>query len=84
MELAKKVRQIREAEGLTREEFAVRNRIPYGTLLRLEQGKSDPRASMLIRLCHSYPKYALWLVSGRTQPEAGHIRPDTITDEKSP
>jgi putative transcriptional regulator len=37
-----RVRTLRRALGLTREEFAARYRIPLGTLRDWEQGRSEP------------------------------------------
>ncbi|OEC38492.1 DNA-binding protein [Pseudomonas sp. 1D4] len=29
-------------------------------------------------LAEAYPQFALWLISGRTEPENGHISPDDV------
>ena len=74
--IGQKIRKIREAEGLSREAFAVKHGLPYGTLMNTEQGRTDPRSSVLLKLCEAYPKYALWLTTGTTQPEVGNISPE--------
>lgn len=44
--------------------------------MRIEQGRNEPRAAILIAVTRQWPKYAYWLMTGQTQPEAGHISPE--------
>ncbi|EAR22468.1 helix-turn-helix domain-containing protein [Nitrococcus mobilis] len=75
MHIGEKIREIREAEGLSRASFAERIGIPKDTVMRIEQGRNDPRATILIAVTRQWPKYAYWLMTGLSQPEAGHISP---------
>lgn len=75
-DLGKKIREIREVQGMSREAFAVTHGLPYGTVMNLEQGRTDPRSSILLKICKAYPQYALWLTTDQIQPEAGHISPE--------
>lgn len=78
MKIVEKIRPIREAEGLSREEFANLVGISKRTIQNYEQGQRDSIASDQLEKITEHPrfeKYALWLVTGKTAPEAGQISP---------
>lgn len=76
MAVGKKIRQIREAEGMSRAAFSEATGIPKDTLMRIEQGRNEPRASVLTIVCEHWPKYAYWLMTGHTDPPNGHVSPE--------
>ncbi|MBE0489925.1 MAG: helix-turn-helix transcriptional regulator [Halomonas sp.] len=70
-----KIREIREAEGMGRQEFSDVTGIPKNTLIRLEQGKNEPSAKVLSQVCKEFGKYTVWLMADQVNEEAGQISP---------
>ncbi|MHD0644786.1 DNA-binding protein [Pseudomonas aeruginosa] len=53
----------------------------YDRWRNISSGKIRLGAEEIEVLAHLYPQYALWLVSGRTQPSKGHLSPDLDWEE---
>lgn len=65
MHIGEKIRKLREEElEMGRAEFCDITGIPKQTLIKIEQGKTDPRVSTLLKITDRYPEYATWLISG--------------------
>ena len=77
MDLAKKIRAIREAETSGRQEFSELIGVNKGTLTRIEQTGQVPKGDLLERVCRTWPKYTLWLMTDKTEPDCGQIDPAT-------
>ena len=77
MNLAEKLRAIRKAEGLTQMKFSEISGIAQGTIKNYESGQSDPGLHIVLRITNSprFEKYALWLMTDKTAPQAGQIAP---------
>lgn len=78
MTIGQKLREIRESEGLTREELSEIVSIPVGTMKRYETGRIDNVGSETLIKITQHPrfeKYALWLMTGNVAPESGQISP---------
>ena len=70
---------IDNAEGLSQDDFAREIGMKVGTLQNYEQGKRSSTASNELEKITTHPqfeKYSLWLVTGKTAPEAGQISPE--------
>ena len=79
MDIVSRIRQIREAEGLSQDAFAKETGLNYGGLRQYETGRRESIGSKQLEkiTCHpQFQKYALWLVTGTTAPEAGQISPE--------
>lgn len=76
-ELARKVRLIREAETSGRAEFCEIIGVAKKTLEGMEQTGRIPRGDLLERVCQKWPKYTLWLMTGKTDESCGQIDPET-------
>ncbi|WP_435106762.1 helix-turn-helix domain-containing protein [Arhodomonas sp. AD133] len=83
MGLGEKIRQIREAEGLTRKAFAERTGIPKDTIMRIEQGRNEPKGPMLQTIGRMWPQYAYWLLTDQTDAANGHISPELAVTPKN-
>jgi transcriptional regulator with XRE-family HTH domain len=72
-----KFRLIREAEGMTRQEFADAVGLPYGTITNYEsRGKQVTEGALMKVTKHPrFKKYAYWLSTDETMPEVGQISP---------
>jgi transcriptional regulator with XRE-family HTH domain len=46
-----------------RQEFVDKTGIPKGTLIGVEQGSREPKASILIAVATAFPEYAEYLIS---------------------
>jgi len=76
-QLANKLRKIREAETSGRAEFCDIIGIAKKTLEGIEQTGRVPKGDLLEKVCQTWPKYTLWLMTGSTDPECGQVDPDT-------
>ncbi|TCT60155.1 helix-turn-helix domain-containing protein [Vibrio crassostreae] len=78
MELGKKIKAIRIAEGLEREDMAQLVDIPRGTIRNYEQGVREPKGETLTKITNHerFKKYTFWLMTDGTLPESGQISPD--------
>ncbi|HTR01321.1 MAG TPA: helix-turn-helix domain-containing protein, partial [Candidatus Acidoferrum sp.] len=73
-----RIRQIRQAEGLSQDAFSKEIGMNFGTLRNYEQGRRESMASNELEKITKHPrfqKYALWLVTETTAPGAGQISP---------
>ncbi|EAW9081790.1 helix-turn-helix domain-containing protein [Salmonella enterica] len=83
MSIGKKIRLIREAEDLTREQFCSLIDIPVGTLRRYETEKiSNVGGDVLVKIVNhpQFFKYMNWLMTGKTNEAAGQISPSLSPD----
>lgn len=80
--LGAKFRLMREAEGMTRQEFADCVGLPYGTVTNYEaRGKQVTEGALLKVTKHpKFKKYAYWLSTDETMPEVGQISPALSLD----
>ncbi len=78
MNLGKKLKAIRIAEGLEREGMAQLTDIPRGTIRNIEQGVNKPSGETLEKITkhERFKKYAFWLMTDEVLPESGQIAPD--------
>ncbi|HIE1063575.1 TPA: helix-turn-helix domain-containing protein [Serratia marcescens] len=78
-----KIREIREAEGLSREEFSVLTGVPAANLKRYETDRIKSVGSeflLMITQHQRFKKYAMWLMTGDVAPEIGQISPALSPD----
>lgn len=64
MHIGERIRKLREEElEMGRAEFSEITGIPKQTLIKIEQGQTDPRVSTLLKITDKYPDYAAWLIA---------------------
>lgn len=83
MTIGAKLREIREAEGLSRVELSLLTDIPVPTMKRYETGRIAKIGSdTLLKFTnhHQFKKYTLWLMSDQIAPESGQISPALSPD----
>lgn len=85
MSIGKKIRDIREAEGLTRQQFFELTGIPTGTQKYYETGRVESIGSDVLMKITNHPrfeKYMMWLMShdNKTSEAAGQISPALSPD----
>lgn len=71
-----RIRILREALQLTRDQFSAKTGIGSNQLTNIEQKKQKAYAWHIEQIAQRLPEYALWLTTGKTIPEAGQISPD--------
>lgn len=71
-----RIKTLREAIGLTRDEFSVRAGIGATQLSNIEQKKQKAYAWHLEEIAKQWPEYAYWLMTGKILPEVGQISPE--------
>ncbi len=76
--VGKKIRQIREAVGLSRPKFAELLGVPPTTLKNYELGYREVGGAFLVALAHhaELHQFTLWLLSDKKAPEIGQIDPE--------
>ncbi|GAA4892559.1 helix-turn-helix transcriptional regulator [Ferrimonas pelagia] len=77
-DLSKKIKAIREADGVSQPVFAEKTGISISSLKKIEAGYTGVGSETLVKLTMhpEYEKYTLWLMTGKVAPEAGQISPD--------
>ena len=77
MKLSEKIKALREAEGLSQSKFCEIIELPLSTLKKYEGGNFEPGGTALLKITMhpTFQKYALWLMTDKTAPQAGQIAP---------
>ncbi|KFB99655.1 DNA-binding repressor [Trabulsiella guamensis ATCC 49490] len=81
--IGEKIRAVRDAEGLTRQQFFELTGIPAGTQKYYETGRVESVGSDILLRITKHPrfkKYALWLMTDSTALAAGQISPALSPD----
>lgn len=82
MKLSEKMKLIREAEGLSQNNFCEIIGLSINTLKKYEGGKFEPGGDALIKMTQHprFTKYTLWLMTDQIAPESGQISPALSPD----
>ncbi|MBQ8706697.1 MAG: helix-turn-helix domain-containing protein [Succinivibrionaceae bacterium] len=83
--LGLKIKRIRRALNLSREEFAKMLDVPFSTLKNYELLYRNVNSTLLLSIC-SHPvmhRYTMWLVSNRVYPQIGQIEPPGLDDKST-
>ncbi|SPY70811.1 helix-turn-helix domain-containing protein [Providencia alcalifaciens] len=77
MDISQKIKAVRQSEKITQQQLSDLAEISLSTLKKIEAGYQEPSVSTLSRITKhpKFEKYALWLISDKTMPEAGQISP---------
>lgn len=77
MDVSQKIKAVRQAEKVTQQQLSDLAGISLSTLKKIEAGYQEPSVTTLSKITKhpSFEKYALWLISDKTLPEAGQISP---------
>lgn len=76
MDDGQKIRAIREAEDMGRQEFAELTGINKQTLISTEQGKMSCSLKTVRQVLAVFPKYTQWLIHDETDVTAGQVSPE--------
>ncbi|EOU1316521.1 helix-turn-helix domain-containing protein [Klebsiella quasipneumoniae] len=84
MNLGKKLRAIRKAEGLTQAKFCEISGIALGTVKNYEGGHQEPGITVIMQITNTprFEKYTLWLMTDKTAPEVGQVEPSIVHTAK--
>ncbi|MET4862074.1 helix-turn-helix domain-containing protein [Morganella morganii] len=82
MDISQKIKLIRQTEQITQQQLSEIVELSISTLKKIEAGYNEPTFSTLSKLTShpKFQKYALWLISDITAPEAGQISPTLSPD----
>lgn len=83
MDVIERIKMLERAEGLSREELAIKAGIKYTRLRNAVGGQVKLRHEELEAIGNAFPEYAYWLAYGKELPEAGQISPMTKEAQKS-
>ncbi len=80
--VGKKIRQIREAMGLSRPKFAELLQVPPTTLKNYELGYREVGGAFLVALAQhpELHRYTLWLLSDTTIESVGQVGPEQTAE----
>ena len=78
--IGEKIRNIREALNMGRQEFVDKTGIPKGTLIGIEQGNREPKAGILITIGNKWPQYSAYLLT--EELSAKQVNPEYELYEK--
>lgn len=81
--LGKRIRELREALGLSRSKMSDRTGVPERTFVSIEVRGSSPGGETIQKIAESLPCYALWLVTGEDAPLSGQFSPPKSTGDMS-
>ena len=78
MNIGLKLKAIRLAEEIERDEMSQLVDIPRGTIRNYEQGVNNPRSDILTKITNHerFKKYAYWLMTDDVLPASGQVSPD--------
>jgi DNA-binding XRE family transcriptional regulator len=65
MEFNQQLKLIRKIEDYTQKKFASLLEIDPTNYQRYEYGKVSPNYKIVKRICNLFPKYSLWLMTGK-------------------
>ncbi|MFC3115966.1 helix-turn-helix domain-containing protein [Cellvibrio fontiphilus] len=77
MSYIERIKEIEKAEGLSREELAMKCGMKYTRLRNVIGGQAEVRASDLAVIASAFPEYEVWLFTGKEYPNEGQISPIT-------
>ncbi|EDT2969344.1 helix-turn-helix transcriptional regulator [Salmonella enterica subsp. enterica] len=82
IDYSKKLRQIREAEGLTQKQFAELTGLAVSTVRSYEGVGQTARAAIVEKVIQvdRFEKYMFWLMKDKTLPSAGQVAPALSLD----
>ncbi|EPM2183128.1 helix-turn-helix domain-containing protein [Escherichia coli] len=82
IDYSQKLRVIRKSENLTQAKFAEITGISLGTVSNYESGFRPARIEIVekVILVSRFEKYTMWLLHGKTFPQAGQIAPTLSLD----
>ncbi len=61
--IGKKIRNVREALGMGRQEFVDTTGIPKNTLIQIEVSEREVKSGALIAIATAFPQYAAYLLT---------------------
>lgn len=79
MKLSKKVKLARKTKSYKQKEFANLLNCGLTTITNYEGGHSEPNSKFMQKICHKFPQYTLWLMTGQTQTSY-QISPELDTE----
>jgi transcriptional regulator with XRE-family HTH domain len=79
--IGKKIRNIREALGMGRQEFVDKTGIPKNTLIQIEVKDREIMSGALIAIATAFPEYAAYLLSDETEVKQKNPEVDNLAQE---
>jgi len=79
--IGEKIRNVREALEMGRQEFVEKIEIPKGTIISIEQGLREPKAGVLIAIASAFPQYAAYLLTDETNIKQKNPEVESLTKE---
>lgn len=78
MEIRDRIKEIRQAKGLTQQEFADVLKVSRNNIAGYETGRTDPSASAISLICKTFSVSELWLRTGEGEMFSENSREEQI------
>ncbi|CQJ57558.1 phage repressor protein C [Yersinia intermedia] len=77
IDIAEKLKLMRESERLNRKQFSELTEVPYSSLSSYETRSKGMSAEAIMKILNHprFMKYTMWFMTDRVAPEAGQIAP---------
>lgn len=79
--IGKKIRNVREALKMGRQEFVDKTGIPKNSLIGIEVGKHEPGAKTLIAIAKVWPEYAAYLLTDEVKTRQKNPEVESLARE---
>lgn len=76
--IGEKIRNVREALEMGRQEFVDKTGVNKGSLIRIEQGQNEPKAGILIAIAQAWPEYAAYLLTDEVSIKQKHPEVESL------
>lgn len=73
----KRIKELRNHLGLSRDDFAIKAGFKSSQLANIEQEKMLAPAWYIQSISETWPEYGYWIATGKELPSAGQISPMT-------
>jgi hypothetical protein len=79
MEIRDRIKEIRQAKGLTQQEFADVLKVSRNNIAGYETGRTDPSASAISLICKTFSVSEVWLRTGEGEMFSENSREEQIS-----
>lgn len=79
MEIKDRIKEIRQAKGLTQQEFADALKVSRNNIAGYETGRTDPSASAISLICKTFSVSETWLRTGEGEMFSENSREEQIS-----
>lgn len=80
--IQERIQQLRDSTGMGRTLFSRHVGISQRALEGIEYEGKKPGADILAAIAGKYPQYMIWVLTGKADAKAGHLKPEISKSRK--